>query len=58
MGEHQFTALAIVGAGGDVVSGEVGRRFKSQTLISADEIALVAELGDGPLAVDRRDGAA
>ncbi len=47
-------ALTLEGAGGDEVIGEVGRRFKSQTLISADEIDLVETLGDGPLAVDQR----
>jgi phenylacetate-CoA ligase len=47
-------ALALEGAGGDDVIAEVERRFKSQTLISADEIGVVETLGDGPLAVDER----
>ncbi len=51
-------ALALEGSGGDDVVAEVERRFKSQTLISADEIELVGELDDGPLAVDRREGTA
>ncbi len=55
-GDH--LALALEGTGGDDVIAEVERRFKSQTLISADAVELVGELGDGPLAVDRRGGAA
>ena len=47
-------ALALEGAGGDDVIDEVGRRFKSQTLIAADRIDLVETLDDGPLAVDER----
>ena len=37
---------------------EVERRFKSQTLISADEIVFLGELDDGPLAIDRRESTA
>ena len=47
-------ALAIEGAGGDDVAGEIARRFKNQTLISADEIAFAEKLEEGPLAVDER----
>lgn len=47
-------ALTLEGGGGGDAAGEVARRFKSQTLISADEIAFVEELGDGPVAVDER----
>ena len=39
-------------------SVEIARRFKSQTLISADEIAFVDALEDGPLARDLREDAA
>jgi len=49
-------ALALEGAGSGDVVAEVERRFKSQTLISADEIELTNELGDGPLAIDQREG--
>ena len=47
-------ALVLEGSGGDDTAAEVARRFRSQTLISADEIAFVEELGDGPVAVDER----
>ena len=47
-------ALALEGSGGDEAAEEVARRFKSQVLISVDEIAFVEELGDGPVAVDER----
>ncbi len=47
-------ALAIEGTGGDDVAEEVARRFKSQTLISADEIAFEETLGDGPAVLDER----
>ena len=47
-------ALAIEGAGGDGTAEEVARRFRSQTLIGADEIAFVDALDDGPLAEDKR----
>jgi phenylacetate-CoA ligase len=49
--------LALEGTGGDDVLAEVARRFKTQTLISADDIDLVDALEDGPLAADQRDGA-
>lgn len=48
-------ALAVEGAGNDDVSAEIARRFKSQTLISADEIVFAENLEDGPLAVDERE---
>ncbi|MEK9644071.1 MAG: AMP-binding protein [Alphaproteobacteria bacterium] len=47
-------ALAIEGSGGDDVAEEVARRFKSQTLISADEIAFEETLAEGPAVVDER----
>ena len=47
-------ALALEGTGGDAVAEEVARRFKRQTLISADEIVFVDSLGDGPTVVDQR----
>lgn len=48
-------ALAVEGAGNDDVSAEIARRFKSQTLISADEIVFADNLEEGPLAVDERE---
>lgn len=48
-------ALAVEGAGNDDVSAEIARRFKSQTLISADEIVFADSLEEGPLAVDERE---
>jgi phenylacetate-CoA ligase len=47
-------ALALEGKAGDDLAGEIARRFKSQTLISADEIRFVDTLGDGPTVVDKR----
>ena len=49
-------ALLLEGACGADTLEEVARRFKSQTLIAADEIALAAALEDGPVAIDRREG--
>lgn len=46
--------LVLEGAGDDGAAGEVARRFKVQTLVSADDIAFVPELGDGPVVEDRR----
>ncbi len=51
-------ALALEGTGGDDAAAEIARRFKSQTLISADEIDFRAELDDGPAVEDTRGGAA
>lgn len=47
-------SLALEGAGSDETAGEVARRFRSQALISPDEIAFVEALGDGPLLADER----
>ncbi len=47
-------ALAVEGAGSDDAMEEIARRFKSQTLISADEIVFADTLEEGPLAVDER----
>ncbi len=47
-------ALALEGTGGDALAEEVARRFKSQTLIAADEIAFVGSLDEGPTVVDKR----
>jgi phenylacetate-CoA ligase len=51
-GDH--LALALVGKVDDTALEMIARRFKGQTLISADEISLVDTLDDGPLAVDKR----
>lgn len=48
-------ALAIEGTGDDAVAEEISNRFKSQTLISADEIVFVDALEDGPAAIDERE---
>ncbi len=49
-------ALRLEGAAGDDIIEEISKRFKSQTLISADEIVLVEELpGDALVADTRRD---
>lgn len=47
-------ALLLEGAESGGAAAEIARRFKSQTLISADEIAFAAALDDGPAVVDRR----
>ena len=49
-------ALALAGSGGEAARAAVAQRFKSQTLIAADEIEIVAALPDGPALVDRRRG--
>jgi hypothetical protein len=46
--------LMIEGTGGDAANEQVAERFRRQTLVSADEIDIVAELPDGPLLVDER----
>lgn len=48
-------ALAVEGSGNDDVAAEIARRFKSQTLISANEIVFADSLEEGPLAVDERE---
>jgi phenylacetate-coenzyme A ligase PaaK-like adenylate-forming protein len=50
-------ALRLEGVGGDDTVEQVSQRFKSQALISADEITLVGELPDGALVDDNRGGA-
>jgi len=47
-------ALIIEGAADSAVADEIARRFKSQTLISADDIRFVASLDDGPNVADGR----
>ena len=47
-------SLALKGVAGDDAAELVSKRFKSQTLISVDEIQIVAELGDGPSLNDKR----
>ena len=47
-------SLALKGLSGDEAAALVSQRFKSQTLISVDEIQILAELGDGPSLNDKR----
>ena len=47
-------SLDLKGMAGDEAAALVSQRFKSQTLISVDEIQIVAELGDGPSLNDKR----
>lgn len=47
-------ALALEGRGGADLLEEVARRFKSQTLIAADEITFEDSLDEGPNTVDER----
>ena len=47
-------SLTLEGTGGNAVAEEVARRFKSQTLIAADEIAFEESLDEGPTVVDNR----
>ena len=51
-GDH--LALALEGSGSGDVEAEIVKRFKSQTLISADDISFEDSLGDGPAVVDER----
>lgn len=47
-------ALTLEGSGGDDVSEEIARRFKSQTLISVDEITFEEIVEEGLTVVDTR----
>lgn len=47
-------SLELLGKVDEAALELISRRFKGQTLISADEITLVEELDDGPLAIDQR----
>ncbi len=47
-------SLALKGTGGDAAAELISNRFKSQTLVSVDEISIMAELEDGPSLVDTR----
>ena len=51
-GDH--LALALEGSGSGDVEAEIVKRFKRQTLISADDISFEDSLGDGPAVVDER----
>ena len=46
--------LSLGGAGGSDVIDRVAHRFKSQTLLTADDIHIVADIGDGPAVIDER----
>ena len=52
----KLTVEGTGGTGGDEVIAEVAARFKSQTLVGADEIEIKAALDDGPVLVDERGG--
>ena len=47
--------LTLTGAGGDDVTERVAGRFKSQTLVAADEIVITDTLEDGPTVIDERE---
>ena len=47
-------SLSLKGVEGDDAAETVSRRFKSQTLISVDEVRIVAELDPGPSLNDKR----
>lgn len=47
-------SLALKGSAGDDAAEIISRRFKSQTLVSVDEVTIVPELDDGPSLVDKR----
>ena len=47
-------SLMLKGVGGDQTAEFVSKRFKSQTLISVDEVVISPELDEGPLVVDER----
>ena len=48
-------ALMVEGQGGDALLETIRNRFKTQTLVSLDAIEAVAELDDGPAALDLRE---
>ena len=47
-------SLLLQGEGGDGIAEIVSKRFKSQTLVSVDEIIIKSELVAGPLLLDER----
>ena len=47
-------SLKIKGKPSDDAAEKISRRFKSQTLISLDEVQIVTEIGEAPLLVDLR----
>jgi len=47
-------SLLLQGEGGDEIAEIVSKRFKSQTLVSVDEIIIKSELVAGPLLLDER----
>lgn len=53
-GGGERLALDLEGTGGGDLAAEIARRFKSQALISADEVRFVDTLGEGPTVVDKR----
>jgi phenylacetate-CoA ligase len=46
--------LSLGGTGGAGVIERVGNRFKSQTLVAADDIDIVGDVGEGPAVIDER----
>ena len=46
--------LSLGGTGGPDVIDRVAHRFKSQTLLAADDIDIVDDIGDGPVVIDER----
>jgi len=46
--------LSLGGTGGPDVIDRVAHRFKSQTLLAADDIHIVDNIGDGPAVIDER----
>lgn len=47
--------LTLAGTGGDNVMERVAGRFKSQTLVAADEVIITEKLEDGPAVIDERE---
>ncbi|MBT3535655.1 MAG: hypothetical protein HN478_17370 [Rhodospirillaceae bacterium] len=47
--------LTLSGVGGDDVLERIAGRFKSQTLVTADEIEIMETLEDGPAVIDERE---
>ncbi len=47
--------LRLSGKGGDNEIERISERFRSQTLVSADQIEIVESLEEGPLAIDERE---
>jgi phenylacetate-CoA ligase len=54
LGGGDAIRLTLAGSGGTEVTDRVAHRFKSQTLVAADDIDIVEALDEGPSVIDER----